>query len=113
MNHAAFVVHELVHAVDYVVRDMDLRSCKMLACSEIRAARASECSRQYLSAAERMLMSLDVFRSTSYQYGCVQEQAIRATEAIFPPTEAKSCVLEMMQKCYADTVGLDVDKATS
>ena len=98
------VVHELIHAVDYVARDMNLGNCKMLACSEIRAARGSECSKQYLTHAELLFMKLDAFRSKGFQYNCVQEQAVRATEAIFPK-EARGCVVEMMGKCYEDKVG--------
>ena len=37
------LVHELVHIYDVHVRQMDLRDCKQLAYSEVRAAREAEC----------------------------------------------------------------------
>ena len=39
------LVHELVHAYDYVARGMDLTECPFLGCSEVRAAREAECHR--------------------------------------------------------------------
>ena len=38
------LVHELVHIYDVHVRQMDLRDCKQLAYSEVRAAREAECA---------------------------------------------------------------------
>ena len=101
------VIHEMIHAVDYVVRDMNLRECKMLACSEIRAARGAECATEYLTKAELLLKKFDVFRGKSLMEDCVQDQARRATETMFPG-EGRDCVDEMMKRCFSDKTGFDV-----
>lgn len=41
------LTHELVHAVDYVLKRYDFSTCKGLAFSEVRAARDAECNRHF------------------------------------------------------------------
>jgi|EP00945_MAST-04E_sp_MAST-4E-sp1_P007237 hypothetical protein len=101
------VIHEMIHAVDYVARDMNLLECKMLACSEIRAARGAECASEYLTKAELLLRNFDIFRGKSLMEECVQDQARRATETMFPET-GRDTVDEMMGQCFADHTGFDV-----
>lgn len=106
------LVHELVHAVDvrssrppwprlprrptlalrphaqYCVDDQDLQDCRVLACSEIRAAREAEC-----------------YRSFPFEWlrkRCVSSIATRSTKNMFP-TQGAACVTEVFDRCMADT----------
>lgn len=63
------VVHELVHAYDYLVAGRDLLDCRTLAYSEVRAARAAECSEVSRS-----------FVCSYFEKGCVKSMATRSTE---------------------------------
>lgn len=83
------LVHEMIHAYDYLVREMDLTKCKRLACSEIRANREGECSGRWIEL-------FDSARKT-----CTKNSAIHATQSIFPK-KGRECVKVMFDECYAD-----------
>ena len=93
------LVHELVHAVDYCTRGIDLTKCEDLACSEVRAAREAECSETtYLKA----FPLPDVARSYLHKR-CTRQHATQATSAMFP-RRASSCIEAAFERCFNDHV---------
>ena len=83
------LTHELVHAVDYCQRGMDLGRCEPLACSEVRAAREAEC---------RGVIDFGPFWSRKK---CSRSKAMDAVGQIFP-MEGEGCVERVFERCYAD-----------
>ena len=81
------LMHEMIHAYDYLVRKMDLKDCEELACSEIRSNREGECRGNWI---------FERFRRR-----CTRLNAINATKSMFPE-RASECVLKMFEKCYKD-----------
>mmetsp|Transcript_30046 Transcript_30046/g.36660 ORF Transcript_30046/g.36660 Transcript_30046/m.36660 type:complete len:251 (+) Transcript_30046:95-847(+) len=79
------LVHELVHVYDVRVRNMDLRDCKQLAYSEVRAAREAECH-----SSSRFTKSI-----------CTKQRATVATRNMFPD-EGKDCVCDVFQSAMKD-----------
>lgn len=93
------LVHEMVHAVDYCTRGIDLEVCEELACSEVRAAREAECSQDtYLKA----FPMPEVARSYLHKR-CTQIHSIQATSAMFP-MDAERCVKKAFDRCFHDHV---------
>ena len=93
------LVHELVHAVDYCTRGIDLAVCEDLACSEVRAAREAECSEStYL----RAFPIPDVARNYLHKR-CTRLHATSATRAMFP-ARAESCIEAAFDRCFNDHV---------
>ncbi|CAM9425732.1 unnamed protein product [Ectocarpus sp. 8 AP-2014] len=84
------VVHELVHAYDYLVAGVELLDCQALAYSEVRAARAAECSKTSRS------LVCSYFRKN-----CVRSTAVRSTEGLFPGKGA-GCVDAVFNAAYQD-----------
>ncbi|CAM9272364.1 unnamed protein product, partial [Scytosiphon promiscuus] len=82
------VVHELVHAYDYLVAGLALVDCQSLA--EVRAARAAECSETSRS-----------FVCSYFKKGCVRSTAARSTEGLFPG-KGKGCVDAVFDAAYQD-----------
>ena len=70
----------------YVVLDLDLADCEPLACSEVRAARAAECSHLSFDWAKR---------------SCTQSLAERATMTVMGPEKGTRCVANVFTKCFA------------
>ena len=96
------LVHELIHAVDYCTRDIDLTKCEDLACSEVRAAREAECSEStYLKA----FPIPDIARSYLHRR-CTRQHATSATGAMFPQ-RAESCIEAAFERCFNDFVPFD------
>ncbi|KAL3773000.1 hypothetical protein ACHAW5_001909 [Stephanodiscus triporus] len=80
------LVHELVHIYDAHSRRMDLRDCRQLAYSEVRAAREAECSN----------------RMTSFTANiCAKETATRATRNMFPE-RGRQCVCDVFDVAVKD-----------
>ena len=100
-------VHEMVHAVDYCTRDMDITQCEALACSEIRAAREAECLSSIVPKwnGEKINVPWPVQMFT--KEGCVMSNATTATQAMFPGDVGAACVKKMFDQCYRDTVPFD------
>ncbi|CAM9218564.1 unnamed protein product [Pylaiella littoralis] len=90
------VTHELVHAYDYLVTGMQLLDCRSLAYSEVRAARAAECSETDRS-----------FLCSYFRKGCVRSTAARSTEGLFPGQGAH-CVDAIFDAAYQDQAPHDV-----
>lgn len=88
------LMHEMIHAYDYLVRDMDLTDCDQLACSEIRSNREGECNGTWIFETMRRR--------------CTRLNAINATESMFPD-RASECVRRMFEKCYKDEVPMTRD----
>lgn len=79
------LTHELVHLYDVQSSMLDLQQCENLAYSEIRAAKAAECSNSW-----KQLQSY-----------CVKQKAICATNNLFP-SEGRKCVQKVFSKAFAD-----------
>uniref|UniRef100_M4C0K3 Mitochondrial inner membrane protease ATP23 n=1 Tax=Hyaloperonospora arabidopsidis (strain Emoy2) TaxID=559515 RepID=M4C0K3_HYAAE len=96
------MVHELIHAYDFTVRKMDITKANILACSEIRSARESECY-QKAKLLEKVLPNVEFFQKSTRWLNerCVREHAIRSTSSMFP-AEARKEVDKMFDQCYAD-----------
>lgn len=80
------LVHELVHLYDVHTREMDLKDCRQLAYSEVRAAREAECSKSYTSFTTNM---------------CARDKATVATRNLFPE-EGKKCVCDVFNDAMND-----------
>ena len=80
------LVHELVHIYDVHSRKMDLRDCKQLAYSEVRAAREAEC-----------FNSLTAFTGNI----CAKDKAVTATRNMFPESGRK-CVCDIFDEAIND-----------
>ncbi|EEY54858.1 metalloprotease family M76, putative [Phytophthora infestans T30-4] len=96
------MVHELIHAYDFTVRKMDITKSDILACSEIRSARESECY-QKAKLLETVLPDVEFFKKSARWLNsrCVREHAVRSTSSMFP-AEAHDEVDKMFEQCYAD-----------
>ncbi|DBA04406.1 TPA: hypothetical protein N0F65_010002 [Lagenidium giganteum] len=96
------MVHELIHAYDFVVREMDITQSEVLACSEIRSARESECYHKAQILAT-LMPKVEFFQKSAewLNQRCVREHATRSTESMFPK-EARRDVEKMFDQCYAD-----------
>jgi hypothetical protein len=79
------LTHELVHLYDVQSSMLDLQQCENLAYSEIRAAKAAECSNSW-----KQLQSY-----------CVKQKAICATNNLFP-SEGRKCVQKVFSKAFSD-----------
>tara|TARA_B100000795_G_scaffold190927_1_gene145511 strand:- start:2151 stop:2924 length:774 start_codon:yes stop_codon:yes gene_type:complete len=102
-------VHEMIHAVDHCTRDMNLRKCDALACSEIRAAREAECLNSYIPEwkGEKIKVPWAITYMGFTKEGCVRDNATRATQALFPGKVGAACVNKMFDQCFKDTVPFD------
>ena len=74
------------HRIDVHSRQMDLRDCKSLAYSEVRAAREAECSN-----------SLTSFTGNI----CAKDKATVATRNMFPE-EGRKCVCDVFDRAIKD-----------
>jgi hypothetical protein len=81
------LTHELMHVYDVRQLHLDLRDCENLAYSEVRAARAAECSNTY-----------SIFRDQ-----CVKSKAVQATQNLFPADQARQCLQRVFERAMADT----------
>ena len=88
------LLHELVHVHDAWIKKLDLRRCKELAYSEVRAAREAECNYWALSAFMKR--------------PCVREKAKNATTCMFPGDQGKECVNQVFEEAFADLSGFPV-----
>ncbi|CAK5131436.1 unnamed protein product [Aphanomyces euteiches] len=95
------VVHELIHAYDYTVRNMDLTIPRILACSEVRSARESECFNTAEAMCNNPQFSMLNRGCEWYIKRCVKKNAVKATSSLFPD-EADKLVHDVFGKCYAD-----------
>ncbi|CAN0132993.1 unnamed protein product, partial [Ascophyllum nodosum] len=84
------VVHELVHAYDYLVSGLKLTDCRPLAYSEVRAARTAECAETF-----------DFLSFNFFKKRCTRAAASRSTDGLFPGRGA-DCVDEVFEAAYAD-----------
>ncbi|KAG3190043.1 hypothetical protein PC128_g11515 [Phytophthora cactorum] len=96
------MVHELIHAYDFTVRKMDITKSDILACSEIRSARESECY-QKAKLLETVLPDVEFFKKSARWLNarCVREHAVRSTSSMFP-AEAREEVDKMFDQCFTD-----------
>jgi hypothetical protein len=97
-------VHEMLHAVDYCTRNMDLTKCEALACSEIRAAREAECLSEMVLKWNGEKVDAPWPVSSFTKEGCTKRLATAATQAMFPGSVGEECVEKMFKKCYKDMV---------
>jgi len=88
----ALLAHELVHAVDASVHALDLAGCAALACSEVRAAAAGECSAARSPATARW--------PAWYRALCVRNTAAASAAMAFP-AEGAACVDALFSACGA------------
>lgn len=79
------LAHELTHAGDSLLHQMDLRVCGMLACSEVRAAAQGECWDPPLLETRR---------------GCTRRAARGSTDMAFPGA-GREAVNAVFDVCYA------------
>ena len=85
----AFLLHELVHAYDYVSTKCRFDTCSGLAYSEIRAAREGECMQ----------------KSSYFQWQrdlCIRRHAINSTKSFFSDKEARACVDQVFDAAVLD-----------
>jgi len=75
-----------VYCIDVHSRKMDLRDCKQLAYSEVRAAREAEC-----------FNSLTAFTANI----CAKDKAVTATRNMFPESGRK-CVCDIFDEAIKD-----------
>lgn len=80
------LVHELIHVYDVRVRGMDLRDCRQLAHSEVRAAREAECANT----------------ASIFQDYCVRRKATLATQNMFPGKIGRECVCDIFDAAIRD-----------
>ena len=134
---AEALVHELVHAYDYVAQGYDLSESPYLACSEVRAAREAEChelpffcpSGADLAATvgtpvtkvkedaddpkSYMTEPSPIHRMCNWWHRrCVRMNATKATSSMVPVDVAHDCVAQVFEECYANNAPFDhVDDA--
>mmetsp|Transcript_6851 Transcript_6851/g.12223 ORF Transcript_6851/g.12223 Transcript_6851/m.12223 type:complete len:356 (+) Transcript_6851:64-1131(+) len=87
------LVHELIHIYDVHSRKMDLRDCRQLAHSEVRAAREAECSNSFAQFTANI---------------CVKDKATVATRNMFPE-EGKKCVCDVFNEAMNDLAPFEED----
>ncbi|KAF0684903.1 Aste57867_23147 [Aphanomyces stellatus] len=95
------VVHELIHAYDYTVRKMDLTQPDVLACSEVRSARESECYEKAQALCNNPQFGLVNKGCEWWVKKCVKQNAVLATSSLFP-ADAEKHVTRVFDTCYAD-----------
>jgi hypothetical protein len=83
------LTHELMHVYDVRQLHLDLRDCENLAYSEVRAARAAECS--------------DANTYSLLVNSCVRHKAWQATQNLFPAEKARQCLQKVFDRAMADT----------
>jgi hypothetical protein len=88
------LTHEFVHAVDSSVHRLDLSTCAALACSEIRAAAASECSLLITSTTA----TSSKYWPNWYRAMCVRNVAKTSTAMVFPQNGG-ACVDALFSPC--------------
>ena len=97
--------HESVHAYDHCVLKRDLTKCEELACSEIRAAQAAECS-GYESKFLKGVFCRNLAPESEYcanvKKQCVERIAIRSTKSVFAEDQASECVRGVFNRCFGD-----------
>jgi inner membrane protease ATP23 len=95
------IAHELVHAYDYCRADLDVSSCRHMACTEIRAANLSgECD--FGAEFSRVGFPLHL---AGHQQRCVRrraEKSISMSQACIGQ-DAKLNVDDVFEHCYSDT----------
>ena len=108
-----------------MVRAMDITNPRILACSEIRAARESECY-QKAFALDKLLPETKLLKTMSEWRNkrCVRRHAIRSTQVLIElylflihthlgrtqsmfPDEAVDDVNKMLEMCYSDRAPFD------
>lgn len=82
------LTHELIHAYDYIVRGVDMKSGEEMACSEVRAAAFAECRNK------------PGYFWEYFKKSCVRGVAIRATK--LNDENAEELVSKVFAKCYDD-----------
>ena len=87
------LTHEFVHAVDSSVHHLDLSTCAALACSEIRAAAASECSLVIMPPT-----TTSKYWPSWYRAMCVRNVAKTSTAMVFPQNGG-ACVDALFTPC--------------
>lgn len=90
----SLLTHELVHAVDASVHALDLSTCAALACSEVRAAAAAECS--------LALVPTSKYWPNWYRSMCVRNVAVSSTAMVFTEHGSK-CVDALFSQCLSLT----------
>lgn len=82
------LMHELVHAYDYVNGRCDFSTCNGLAYTEVRAAKAAECNGEYL---------IPWFKAN-----CIKNHATKSTANLFPTKDAIQCVEKVYEAAAKD-----------
>ncbi|ETV83556.1 hypothetical protein, variant 1 [Aphanomyces astaci] len=89
------VVHELIHAYDYTVRNMDLTQPAVLACSEVRSARESECFEKAQALCKDPQLSMVLHGCDWWVKKCVKQNAIHATSVSATSMSSSPTLLRM------------------
>ncbi|ETW02370.1 hypothetical protein, variant 2 [Aphanomyces invadans] len=95
------VVHELIHAYDYTVRNMDLTQPAVLACSEVRSARESECYEKAQALCKNPQLTVLLQGCEWWVKKCVKQNAVLATSSLFP-NDAEKHVDKVFDACFND-----------
>jgi hypothetical protein len=80
------LMHEAVHAHDYLYNRCNMHSPEGLAYTEIRAAREAECADKF-----------SIFRNS-----CIKEKAARATKNVFPSINTSVIVDKVFEQAMSD-----------
>lgn len=80
------LIHEAVHAYDFLSKNYDLKSPEGLAHSEVRAAREAECAREW----------------KLFQRSCTRRAATRAVRNLFPALDCQAQVEKVLDAALAD-----------
>ena len=82
------LMHELVHAYDYVHGRCDFSTCNGLAYTEVRAAKEAECSGMY---------PIPWFKAN-----CIKNHATKSTANLFPMKDSIQCVEKVYDLAIKD-----------
>eukprot|EP00501_MAST-03F_sp_TOSAG23-6_P002126 GSMAST32.ASY1.ANO1.2222.1 assembled CDS len=96
------MVHEFVHAYDFLVLKKDLTDCEQLACSEIRANRDGECYSKYAEQDNKGMYFVQKLMKYK-ERTCTLNSAIRATQSFFPE-KAEKCVKTVFEECFQNRI---------
>lgn len=96
------LLHEMTHAHDYFVKNIDLSTKDGLACSEVRAAKAGECSRRTRSMLDKVFSNSERYQQLreKLQKRCVRSHAILSTNLVFKD-QGKESVEKVFDACFS------------
>jgi len=81
------LIHELTHALDHSVFNVDIQTCGGLSCSEIRAAKIGECNNVWPPWLKKRCMKVIASTSTNMVFPDYGSQCVDATFSLCSDTE--------------------------